>query len=288
MKSNQKYKPLKTPSYLLYLAFMAAFALAALYFRQYLLAAAEGGITLILAIVALVMKRKKAKQLTAYIESITYDTENAKNSTLLSFPLPMAVFRLSDSSVVWANDAFFQIFDVGGARVDAQLASLIPEFSGTWLMEGKTAYPSLVEISGHKYQMFGNLIRSEQDEENSAIMGITYWMDVTDYDNTRILYEQSRPVPGVIVIDSLEEMSRNYPERVKNEIRDAVEDRLQHWCGEYHGMLRRYDRDRYLVVFEKKDIDEMRKDKFSINEEIQDIENPNGIPASISIGFGAE
>ena len=59
MKSNQKYKPLKTPSYLLYLAFMAAFALAALYFRQYLLAAAEGGITLILAIVALVMKRKK-------------------------------------------------------------------------------------------------------------------------------------------------------------------------------------------------------------------------------------
>ena len=78
MKSNQKYKPLKTPSYLIYLAFMAAFALAALYFRQYLLAAAEGGITLILAIVALVMKRKKAKQLTAYIESITYDTENEK------------------------------------------------------------------------------------------------------------------------------------------------------------------------------------------------------------------
>ena len=288
MKSNQKYKPLKTPSYLLYLAFMAAFALAALFFRQYLLAAAEGGITLILAIVALVMKRKKAKQLTAYIESITYDTENAKNSTLLSFPLPMAVFRLSDSSVVWANDAFFQMFDVGGTRVDAQLAALIPDFSGTWLMEGKTAYPSLVEINRHKYQMFGNLIRSEQDEENSAIMGITYWMDVTDYDNTRILYEQSRPVPGVIVIDNLEEMSRNYPERVKNEIRDAVEDRLQHWCGEYHGILRRYDRDRYLVVFEKKDIDEMRKDKFSINEEIHDIENPNGIPASISIGFGAE
>ena len=214
MKSNQKYKTLKRPSYLIYLAFMAAFALAALYFRQYWLAAAEGGITLILAVVALVMKRRNTKLLTAYIESITYDTENAKNSTLLSFPLPMAVFRLSDSSVVWANDAFFQMFGVGGARVDAQLAAMIPDFSGAWLMEGKTAYPSLVEISGHKYQMFGNLIRSEQDDENSAIMGITYWMDVTDYDNTRILYEQSRPVPGVVVIDNLEEMSRNYPERV--------------------------------------------------------------------------
>ena len=32
----------------------------------------------------------------------------------------------------------------------------------------------------------------------------------------------------------------------------------------------------------------MRKDKFSINEEIHQIENPSGIPASISIGFGED
>ena len=276
------------PAYILYLAFMALFALASLYFRQFTLAAAEGIIILILAVAALIIRRRKAKQLTAYIESITYDTENAKNSTLLSFPLPMAVFRLSDSSVVWGNDSFFQMFGARGARVDAELAAMVPDFSGKWLMEGQTRYPSLVEINDRKYQMFGNLIRSEQEDDDSAIMGITYWMDVTDYDNTRILYEQSRPVPGVVVIDNLEEMVRNYPDRVKNEIRDAVEDHLCHWCNEYNGILRRYDRDRYLVVFEKKDIDSMRKGKFSIIEEMHQIENPNGIPASISIGFGAE
>ncbi len=288
MKSNRKYKPLSEPTYIIYLLFMAAFALASLYFRQYILAAAEGGIVLILGLVALIMRRRKAKQLAAYIESITYDTENAKNSTLLSFPLPMAVFRLSDSSVVWGNDVFFQMFGSSGSRMNARLANMIPDFSGKWLLEGQTSYPDLVDIDGRKYQMFGNLIRAEQDEEDSAIMGITYWMDVTEYDRVRVLYEQSRPVPGVIVIDNLEEMTRNYPERVKNEIRDAVEDRLQHWCGEYHGILRRYDRDRYLVMFEKKDIDEMRTDKFSINDEIHQIENPNGIPASISIGLGTE
>ncbi len=288
MKSKNNIKPTSEPAYLLYLAVMAAFALAALYFKQPVLAAAEGGVTLILSIVAIVSKHRKAKRLTAYIESITYDTENAKNSTLLSFPLPMAVFRLSDSSVVWGNDMFFEMFSVSGARVDAQLALLVSDFSGQWLMEGKTAYPNLIEIGSRKYQMFGNLIRSEQDDDNSAIMGITYWMDVTEYDNTKILYEQSRPVPGVVVIDNLDEMTRNYGERVKNDIRDAVEDRLQYWCGKYHAILRRYDRDRYLVIFEKKDIDEMRKDKFSINDEIHQIENPSGIPASISVGFGAE
>ena len=100
MKSQQKYKPLSEPVYLICFLCLIAFALASLYFRQYTLAAVEGGVTLILAILAFIKKRRYQKRLSAYIESITYDTENAKNSTLLSFPLPMAVFRLSDSSVV--------------------------------------------------------------------------------------------------------------------------------------------------------------------------------------------
>ena len=288
MKSNKDYKPLAEPTYNICLICMAIFALASLYFHQYILAAAEGVVILILTLFAVIMRRRKARQLTAYIESITYDTENAKNSTLLSFPLPMAVFRLGDSSVVWGNDLFFQMFGVAGARVDAQLVSLIPDFSGKWLLEGKTQYPNLVEINGKKYQMYGNLIRSEHDAEGSAVMGITYWLDVTDYDNTRILYEQSRPIPGVIVIDNLEEMVRNQTERVKNEIRDSVEDRLRRWSEPYHGILRRYDRDRFFVMFEKKDIDQMRDDKFSIIEDMHEIESPNGIPASISIGLGEE
>ena len=152
MKSNRKYKPLSEPTYIIYLLFMAAFALASLYFRQYILAAAEGGIVLILGLVALIMRRRKAKQLAAYIESITYDTENAKNSTLLSFPLPMAVFRLSDSSVVWGNDVFFQMFGSSGSRMNARLADMIPDFSGKWLLEGQTSYPDLVDIDGRKYQ----------------------------------------------------------------------------------------------------------------------------------------
>ncbi len=286
VKSDKNYKALPGPSYIIYIIFMVLFALAALYLRQYVLAIAEGAVILVLTIVALVSRRKNAKRLTAYIESITYDTENAKNSTLLSFPLPIAVFRLRDSSIVWGNDRFFQMFSLSGARVEAELATLIPDFSGKWLVEGKTQYPTLVEIGDKKYQIHGNLIRAENDADGSAIMGITYWLDVTEYDNTRVLYEQSRPVPGVVVIDNLEEMIRNYPERVKNEIRDAVEDRLRRWSQTYHGILRRYDRDRYFVIFEKKDIDQMRNDKFSIIEEVHQIESPNGIPASISIGLG--
>ena len=288
MKSKKSYQKVLEPTEVLYLVFMALFALATLLLKHYWLAAAEGAVVLILFIVSVITRQRNAKALDAYIESITYDTENAKNSTLLSFPLPMAVFRLSNSEVVWGNDAFFGMFGNDGQRLNAQLASLIPDFSGKWLMEGKTQYPSLIKIRDRKYQMHGNLIRGEKDDENNVIMGITYWLDVTDYDNTRILYEESRPIPAVIVIDNLDELVRNYPDRVKNDIRENVEDRLHKWSERYHAILRRYDRDRYLAVFEKKDVDEMRKEQFSILAEMHQVENPSGIPASISVGFGED
>ena len=288
MKSNKTYQPPSGKADILYLVCIALFALAALLFDHPKLAAAEGAVFLVLLAITLLTKRREARQLSKYIESITYDTENAKNSTLLSFPLPMAVFRLSDSSVVWGNDAFFRMFGIQDSRLYARLIDLIPEFSGKWLMEGKTLYPSLAEVQGRKYQLHGNLIRAEKEEEASAIMGITYWLDVTDYDNTRILFEKTRPVPGIVVIDNLDEMARNYPDRIRNELRDSVEDRLHHWCEEYHGILRRYDRDRFLVVFEKQDLEKMRDNKFQVLEEMHHIENPAGVEASISIGLGED
>ena len=288
MKSNKTYQPPSSKREIIYLICMAFFALATLFFDHPIIAMAEGGMFLLLLGYTLFARNRETKKLSRYIESITYDTENAKNSTLLSFPLPMAVFRLADSSIVWGNDAFFRMLGDLDSRLNARLVSLVPDFTGKWLMEGKTQYPAIVEVQGRKYQLHGNLIRAEKEEEANAIMGISYWLDVTDYDNTRILYEESRPVPGVVVIDNLDEMTRNYPERVRNELRDSVEDRLHQWCESFHGILRRYDRDRFLVVMERKDLDKMRLSKFRIIEEIHQVENPAGIAASISIGFGED
>ena len=91
-----------------------------------------------------------------------------------------------------------------------------------------------------------------------------------------------------MVIDNLDELYKNLPERARNDLRDEVEDKLHQWCEGYHGILRRYDRDRYLVMFEKRDLDLMREEKFRITEEVHQVESPNGISASISVGLGEE
>ena len=286
MKPNKIVKRLAEPGVGVHAFFLVAFAAATLFFEMYYLAAAECAIILLLQIYTLIFKKRKEKQLSAYIESITYATENAKNNTLMNFPLPISVFRLEDSYIVWGNDKFFKMCGASGSRLDARIVDLVPDFTGKWLVEGKTSYPGLISIGKNKYELHGNIIRSENTDDKDAFMGICYWVDVTEYENIRHEYEESRPVPGVIVIDNLEELCKNQPERVKNDIRDAIGDRLSRWCEEFNGIVRRYDRDRYLLLIEKRDLDILRENKFKIVEEMHEITSPSGVGASISIGLG--
>jgi len=265
-------------------------AAAAVFWGQYRLAALAALATAVLLVSNLLLASRREKQLAAHIESRLYETENAKSSTLTNFPLPIAIFKLEDSRIVWGNDQFFKMCGETGTRLDASLAQLVPQFTGGWLLEGKTLYPTLLEIGGRKYQLHGTLIRSDKEEQDSAnvFMGITYWVDVTEYDNIRIAFENSRPVAGIIIIDNLDELMKNQPERVSNDLRDAVEDKLVHWCAGFQGILRRYDRDRYLLMMERQHLEKLKEGKFKITEEIHSVVSPAGINASISIGLGAD
>ena len=285
---DKNLKKLAEPGVRLHLVILVIFAAASLYFKLYELAAAEAGVILLLLVYGFFAKRSREKRLSACIEAITYDTENSKSSALVNFPMPIAVFRLDDSRIIWGNEMFFSMCGTPEARIDARVADLVPQFTGKWLLEGKTQSPELLTVNGKKYRLQGSIVHTGAEDAENVSMGIVYWLDVTEYDNIRVKYEETRPVAGVVVIDNLDELFKNQTDRIKNDIRDAVEDRLRQWCEEYGGILRRFDRDRYLVVFEKQDIDHMKLDKFKITEEMHQVESPNGINASVSIGFGMD
>ena len=269
------------------LVLMLIFAAVTAYYGMYELAMAEAAVCVLAIFLAWLIKRRKERLFNDYIESITYEADNAKNSTIMCFPLPIAVFRLDDSRIVWGNEMFFQMCGEPGQRLDASLSELVPHFNGGWLLEGKQRYPTLLEMAGRKYQLHGNVIPSESGVGNVQ-MGITYWVDVTEYDDMRIEYEKSRPVAGIVIIDNLDELTKNQPERIKNDLRDEIEDKLSLWCAGFGGIIRRYDRDRYILLMEKQHSEKEKLGKFSVTNDMHSVVSPAGIHASISIGLGVD
>lgn len=272
----------------LYLLCLILFALASLVLKQYYLAAVEGVICLLLVVYSYVITRKSQKDLQKMLESVTYNADTARNSTIANFPLPIAVFRIADSRVIWANQMFFESCGWRGMRYDRAITEFLPDFSGKWLLEGKTQHPGLIEMNGKKYRVTGNLVRGESEDQNGDYMGITYWVDVTDYENIRREYESSKPVVAQIVIDNYEELLKNHPDRVRADLRDSIEEIIREWVKDKRAMLLKYDRDRYLIVFEERYLPAILEDKFSILEKVHSVVNPSGMHATFSIGVGRD
>ena len=282
---NNNLKRLLEPGTRLFFIFLVIFAVSTFFFSREL-ALAEGIIIVLMLIYYVITTRRRRKEFMEYIESVTYDVETAKNDTLVNFPLPMVAFKLENTALVWGNQLFFDIFG-SRPRFDLRLTDLVPEFKTKWLTEGKLQYPCLVNVGDRRFRVYGNIVRGE-NETRADFMGISYWMDVTDYDRTKEEYENSRPIVAIIIFDNLDEISKNQPERVRNELKNMVFDRIEHWCADKGGVLCRYDRDRYLFIFERRYYAKLAEDKFSLLDSVHEVISPAGIHASVSIGIGRD
>ncbi len=63
---------------------------------------------------------------------------------------------------------------------------------------------------------------------------------------------------------------------------------IDEWAAPANGFLCKYDRDRYLFLFEEQKLSSFTEGKFSLLDAVHNIVSPNGIPATISIGIGKD
>lgn len=290
---NKITNRLGQPGSRLYILCLLIFAgITAVFFRTNMLglglAAGEALTALILLAVHNAMLRRRRRELKEYIQSVTYDTEAARDNAMMNFPLPMAAYFVDSDRLVWGNQEFFSICGRKEPSVDTEITALVPDYQGKWVLEGRTRCPSLVELGGRRYQVHGNLVRGKGGEQISGTMAITYWVDVTDYDDTRREYIASRPVVMLLMIDNYDELMKPVPDRMKNELRNRLEDHIAQWTEGMQGFLRRYDRDRYIYLCEKRYFDKLVEGKFSVLDAVREVSNTSGIHATLSIGAGLD
>ncbi len=286
-KLSNKLESLGSNLYIVSLLVFAAVTLV--FFKERYLALAEAAVAIVFFVANRVLRRRRQRELMKYIESVAYETEEAQNSAMMNFPLPMATYLLDSGRVVWGNQEFFSVCGQKKPKLDVSISDLVPGYQGKWIMEGKTRCPGLVEIGDRRFQVHGNLIRAQGEEPASAPMGITYWIDVTDYDDIKREYAASRPVVMLILLDNFDEITKtSATERAKNELRNGIEDKLTQWVEGTRGLLRRIDRDRYMYICERRHYDRLAEAKFSVVDDVHSIVNTSGIHATISVGVGIE
>ena len=281
---NKKLSRLLEPGVALYFVALLLFAGVAVAVGQYVVAAVELAVIVLLFVYNRVASGRRKKALMNYIQSTTDSLGTAFKS---GSPFPMAVIKMSDSEIVWGNEAFYQASGMRDSFLHLKMEDVVPRFSTRWLTEGRTECPQDVEIHGRRYRVYGGLIRSE-DEHASLLLATLYLADMTEMFNVRDEYIRTRPIVSVILVDNYDELTNNLPDSAISSLDAKLNDRISNWCRDLGGLLRKYERNRYLLIFEAKDLPRLQENKFTILDEIRTITNPSGVAATLSIGIGKD
>ena len=266
-----------------YFGIMGVFSGIAMLMEQYWMGAVMGGAAALLYVAYNLDRSYRRKQLLKYLEK----EENAMESSGRGeAPFPAVMVRLGDGTIVWTNQLFSKMTGFNDTMKEHDLRDLVPELSVDWLTERKTECPQDVTINGRRYRVHGTLIRGEGSLSN--MLGVMYFSDMTELFQIRDEYVRSRPVVSIILVDNYEELTKNLTEGAISSLNAKLNEAITRWTEGYNGILRRLERNRFLFIFEKRDLQQITDEKFSLIEEAHTILSPTGLPASISIGLGLD
>lgn len=142
--------------------------------------------------------------------------------------------------------------------------------------------PMITEIDGKKYGLRCYILRSRGKDYYFIVFN-----DITDLENLRKTMYENEPIVAYIVIDSLQELAQYIRVSYRTAVNE-IEAKLKEWAASFGGMLREYEREKYLLVFTRAALDRCVRGKFRILDTIRSIRlGDNSFPVTISIGVGA-
>lgn len=282
---NKKISRLLGPGLQFYFFVMICFALVSASF-DLAIGIIEGVIIAILFFYTRRNTRNRKNNVLKYIESMATNVDSATKDTMLNAPLPMVIFRPETGAIIWSNDGFQRICGQTEQLFDHRIGDLVPNFAARWLLEGMNEAPELIVMQERRYRVYGNLTHTSSQNGDQGLLATIYWVDVTESDTVVHKYQDSRPAVAIIMLDNYEELTKGATDVSRSAMRARIDRKINDWTADCHGLLRKYERDRYLFVFEEKDYDKLAGGKFSVLDSVREVVSTEGVPATLSIGVG--
>ena len=228
---------------------------------------------------------RRKKEVMVYLDHMTSGVDAASRRTMITSPLPIVIFRPDTDDIIWSNERFLHLTGDPDHLFETKLSALVPSFQSQWLLDGDHLAPEPMPVGEKQYLVYGNLVCTGDED---AFLATTYWVDVTEYAGIADRFHTTRPVVGILQVDNYEDLIRGLEEGERSAIRTEINHRLVQWLEPSGAILLRYERDHYLLIWETGPFRDSYRKKFPILDEIRQVQSPNGVAATLSMGFGCQ
>ncbi len=197
--------------------------------------------------------------------------------------------------IVWSNEEFENILHIK-KNSQKSISSLFPEFGKKLpLREENQIVMSLrfeardFRITAKKVSVKAMIGDSPVTEEldNDTYLVAFFLFDETDVRSLRKELEDEKPAVGLVYIDNYDEAMESV-EDVRRSLLSALVDRqINKTMAENNALVKKLEKDKYLVILQKKDLEKLKEKRFTLLDEVKNVNIGNEMALTLSIGFGA-
>ncbi len=227
---------------------------------------------------------RRRNEITRYIENLTLNIDTATKDTLLNFPMPLVVTDL-DGVIIWYNSSFRKIFD-GEELLEKTISDFVGGLNPETLAEENANISRQVFLNGMHYRVLCNFAKIEKKADNSGYILILYFIDNSELMETKKKYQDEKIVTGLVVIDNYDDLMQSMEDASRPQMLAEIEKKIIQWMGFTYGIIKKFERDKYLFVFERKYLKDLEEKKFEVLDTVKEINLGNKIPVTLSLGFG--
>ncbi len=209
---------------------------------------------------------------------------------LVHFDLPHCILD-GTGRIMWFNDTFFDMLE-DPSLLDKNIHTFFSSISADDFPSYEEPTEKMIQHEKDDYRVVFHKHQLEVDH-SALVKDITdffyyslYFYNVTNEHELLRVNEEQKAVIGYIYVDNYDEVLSSI-EDVRRPLLIALIDRnLNKFATSVNGVLRKMEKDKYFVFFHKKYMDVLEENKFSILDDIREINIGNDLPVTISVGLG--
>ena len=212
---------------------------------------------------------------------------------LKELAIPYAI-ALEDGRILWKNDCFLNLTE--GQRKERYLNRMIPELHPGVFPKNDVDHVELeVTYRERSYQAELRKVSLEGFSEKEELLQIPeeqeYFVAVSLRDVTELnAYirenEDQRMIAGLIYIDNYDEVMESVEEVRQSLLVALIDRKINKYIGDVDGIVKKLEKDKYFIVLRKDAYKKLKEDKFSLLEEVKQVNIGNSRSATLSIGLG--
>lgn len=227
---------------------------------------------------------------------VDYSLEQGKvqKELLRNLEIPYALLD-TGGHVLWSNAMFNRVIGVGEDRhirkqVDYYFQELTPDvISGSESVNLDIAYDKKNYKAVLKRLDLSNVfLEDSQEHQGDDIVIALYLFDETELKAYQKENADQRLYAGLVYIDNYDEVMDSL-EDIKHSVLTALVDRkINVYLSNIDALVKHIESDKYFFVFQQKYMETLRKDRFSLLDDVKSINVGNEIAMTLSIGIGAD